>query len=102
MGINEVTTSYKDSKMSTAEEREHEPLLYAKRTTEVPSTLQMRVDYDVRTDSLPVYLAYAANGIATSSVYWLVYKFTYDVSNRCTLRQSAFGAWDNRSSLSYA
>ena len=55
----------------------------------------------MRTDAQPVYLGWAKPGVATSTKDWFIQKFTYDGSDRMTLRQRALGSWDNRTSLSY-
>lgn len=74
----------------------YEPDLFAKRYTEIPTNMQMRCDYTTRTDGQPVYLGYAPKGLASSSTGWLIQKYTYDVSDRATLRQSAYTSWDLR------
>lgn len=77
---------------------------------EIPSGFQSekRLDYDVRTDDNPVYVAFglyqkSATGDITPGTaddqVWIVQKFTYDASNRVTRIQVARGAWDNRASL---
>lgn len=65
-------------------------------------TDQTRLDYDVRTDSNPVYVGEANQGVATSASEWIVKKLYYDASNRLT-RIKAHGnvAWDNRSILDW-
>lgn len=72
------------------------------RFTEVPTSLQMRADYDGQTDGQPAYVGFCARGFASSAGTWLVQKFTYDGSRQMTVRQSGFGTWDNRTSLTYA
>ena len=65
----------------------------------------MKVDYDVRTDSNPVYVGVAAPGTSddTGAGAWLIQKFTYDGSNRMTVRAiNRTGSWTNRASLTYA
>lgn len=89
-------------KTSEAEAREHEGPIQAKRITEIPSNLQQRIDYDVRTDGQPVYIGFGARGLATSATGWLIQTFTYDGSNNLTLRQIAYDSWDNRASATYA
>lgn len=80
----------------------YEGLLSAARITEIPTNMQMRADYLLRTDGLPTYMAYGPKGLATSSTRWLLQKFTYDSNAQCTLRQIAYGSWDNRASASYS
>ncbi len=76
--------------------------LSAKRTTDIPTNMQMRADYDVRTDGQPVYLGFAPQGLATSNTHWLLHKFTYDGSDRVTVRQISYNSWDNHASASYS
>jgi len=67
------------------------------RTVEAPSTFTTRFDYLSRTDGLPVYAGTAPGGTKTSSNIWIIYKYTYDSSNRCTAINIAKDAiWDNR------
>lgn len=63
---------------------------------------QMFFDYDVRTDGQPVYIGYGSIGLATSADGWLLYKHTYNANGYITSRQVAYGAWDNRTSVTYA
>lgn len=87
---------------STAVERdEHHPGLYARRVTDIPSDLQMRVEYNSPTPTQK-YVGYGARGLATSQDGWIIYEFTYNGSNQLTLRQTAYDTWDNRASASYA
>ena len=74
---------------------------YATKTFDIPDNLQLRADYEARTDGQPVYSGRALLGTATSSETWIIYKFTYDGSDQITLRQTAYGAWDNRATLTY-
>jgi len=64
-------------------------------------SLQIRMDYGVRTDGQPIYLGYAIRGKATSDDAWIIYKHTYDVNDQLTLRQTAFDAWDNIATATY-
>lgn len=91
-----------ETKVTEAESREHQATLYAKRTMDVPSDIQARFDYDVRTDGQPVYIGYGPRGLAVGAAGWLLYKFTYDGSNQATLRQVAYDTWSNRTSATYA
>lgn len=68
---------------------------------DTPTNFYIVADYDVRTDGQPVYLGMANRGASTSDSVWIVYKFTYDVSNQMTARQSAYGAWLDRATLTY-
>ena len=99
--VNEIQTGLTGSlKVSMAEEREHDGALQAKRILEIPSNLQMRVAYngDLQTE----YAGYGARGLAAGTDGWLIQKFTYNASKQVTLRQSAYAAWDDRATASYA
>ena len=82
-------------KVSAAEQAEHEASLLAKRTTDIPSNMQVMLDYTGRTDGQPVYQGFGARGLATSSPGWLIYKFTYS-GNNMTVRQTAYDIYDDR------
>ena len=70
-------------------------------TGEIPSNLQQRVDYDASSNA--IYVGYAVRGTLASEARWLIQAFTYDVSNRPTLRQISLNAvWDNRATEDYA
>ena len=84
---------------SSIEQANFEQDLWASRITEIPSNMQMRCDYDVRTDGQPVYLGFAPKGLATSVAGWLLHKFTYDGSDRITVRQIAYDIWDDRADV---
>ena len=79
---------------SSVEHATYDDSIVAIRSTDIPSNMQMMCDYDVRTDGQPVYLGFAPRGLATSNTSWLLHKFTYDVSNRVTVRKIAFDSWD--------
>ena len=83
-------------KPSSIEKAGWEEDLYAGRFTEIPSNQQMRCDYTDRTDGQPVYLGFAPRSLEASEGDWLLHKFTYDGSERITLRQIAYDSWDNR------
>lgn len=58
---------------------------------------QMRLDYSVSDYSDPDYQGYAPPGIKTSEAAWIIYKYSFDSSQRVTLRQVAVKSiWDNR------
>lgn len=97
LGTSDILTG--QTKVSAAEAAEFEQLLSAKRTTEIPTNLQLRADYLARTDGLPTYMGYAPKGLASSSTGWLLQKFTYDASSQCTLRQIAYNSWDLRADV---
>lgn len=102
MAIGASDTLWGQTKVSAAEAKEHEDLLLAKRIVEIPSNLQMRADYGSRSDSQPEHLGFAARGTASSDTSWLLHKFTYDGSNRVTLRQIAYDSWDNIATATYS
>jgi len=89
------------TKLSDAEAREHEAAIYAKRVTKVPLNMRAKYDYGSRTDGQPVYVGYAARGLATSSTGWLLFKYTYNASGWVTDKDVAYDSWDNRASASY-
>lgn len=78
----------------------YEKTLFARRVTDIPSNLQIQIEYNGAGNEL--YVGYGARGLATNQTGWLIYKFTYDGSNRVTARQSAFTSWTLRASGSYA
>jgi len=100
LGQTEVLTG--QIKISAAEAIELETDLKAKRITEIPTNMQMRVDYDGMTDGLPKYLGFAPRGLASNASGWLIQQFTYDGSRQATLRQCAYDSWDNRATASYS
>ena len=74
--------------------QEHEVPILAKRTTAIPSNSQLQIAYDE--DDNPIYVGFAAQGVASSEAKWLIQKLTW-TSGNCTLRQIAVNAiWDNR------
>lgn len=83
-------------KPSNLEQEVFDTKVGAYRYVEIPSNLQMRLDYDTRTDGQPVYIGYAPRGLASSATGWLIQKHTYDVNNFMTLRQIAYDIWDDR------
>jgi hypothetical protein len=78
----------------------YESALFAARITEIPSNMGMRVAYDGSGNA--EYVGFAPRGLAEGTDGWLLQKFTYDGSNRCTKREIAYGNWTNRASESYA
>jgi YD repeat-containing protein len=82
-------------KPSSIEQATLETDLSAVRTSEIPSSQQMRCDYVGRTDGNPVYIGWGPRGLATSSEGWIIHKYTYDGDDQVTIRQIAYDAWDN-------
>ena len=68
---------------------------------QIPDTLQHRMEYN--TDRSLKYQEFAQRGSATDIENgWLIYAFTYSTLNQATLRQTAYGTWDDRGTLTYA
>ena len=83
-----------------AEFREHQEDILAKRVTDVGSDLQLRVSYDGSGNA--EYVGMGAKGLAADTTGWLIAKYTYDGSNRVTLKQTVVGIWDSRTGLSFS
>lgn len=66
-----------------------------------PEHFQIRMDYLGQTDGNPAYIGFSRKGAASSDDNWIIYKLTYDGSRQLTLRQIAFGVWDDRTTLTY-
>lgn len=78
---------------------------YSPKSTTIGGEMQYNFDYGARTDGQAVYLGNAVRGVATSTASWIIYKFTYASSSdnaNVVTRQTAYGSWDNRASLTYA
>ena len=101
MGLGNTNEEYGHVRSSNIEQNEYEKNLWAKRTTEIPSNHQLKVEY---TSGNPIYVGFAAQGLGISASGWLIQKYTWDASGNCTDRQIAndFFAWDNRSLVSYS
>lgn len=89
-------------KVTDAEAREHQATLLAKRITDIPNDLQIKVDPDGRSDNQPVYVGFAPKGLATSSEGWLLWKITYDSFGDFSYKQVAYDDYDSRASASYS
>ena len=100
MSLGNTTKFEGEVKPSSIEQASFEPDLWANRITEIPSNMQMRVAYNA--DGTVLYTGYAPKGLTSSSTGWLLQKFTYDASQRVTLRQIAYDSWDNRASATFA
>ncbi len=65
-----------------------------------------KAEYDASNN--PVYIGFAAPGMAPDAPAWQIKKFTYDVNGNVTDIQFASGSndydkvWDNRASYSYS
>lgn len=89
-------------KPSNIEQDGYEHDLFAHRYTEIPSNMQLRVDYGASTDGLPDYTGHAPIGLAIGVSGWLLKKYTYDVNRQCTAIQIAYGTWSGRVGATYA
>lgn len=72
---------------------------------DIASGMLMKIDYDVRTDSNPVYIGIAKPGTADGDGggAWLLQKLTYDASDRMTIRQVCRNStWTARATATYA
>ena len=92
---------YGNVRASEVESSIYESAIKAIRISDIPSHLQMLLDYDTRTDGQPVYQGWGAQGLATSSSGWLIQNFTFNVSSQVTGRKTWFGSYDGRASGSY-
>jgi hypothetical protein len=94
MALGDTRELYGTTRVSAAEAMENEPLLAAKRTTEIPSNLQAQYAYSA--DSTLLYAGFAPRGLATSAAGWLLQKFTYTVNKQLATRTIAYSSWDLR------
>lgn len=77
----------------------YENAIYAKRIVEIPSNLQMRIEYGANGKSK--YAGYAPRGVGEDTEGWLIQYFEYDGSNRIVKRTIGYDSWDNRDGASY-
>lgn len=73
--------------------------LKSERVYDSGSDQDINLDYDMRTDDNPVYVGFGAKGLADGADGWLIFKLTYDASDRVTAKKSAYGVWNDRASL---
>ncbi len=85
-------------KNSTAERREHEANVLAKRMVEIPSNLKMRIIYN--DDNTRFIDGYAPRDLGEGEEGWLLRRFTYD-SRKIVAREIAYGNWSNASGATY-
>lgn len=90
------------TKPSSIEHDSFEGDVHALRQMEIPSNMQMDVDYDGAVDGKPLYVGFAPRALADGTNGWLLHKFTYDDSRQVTKREIAYGNWTARASASYA
>lgn len=70
------------------------------KVAEIAGTQQQRFAYN--TDLMVEYAGYAAKGAdAADTTAWTIYKFTYNTTKQCTLRQTCFTSWDGRETGTY-
>lgn len=70
---------------------------WAQNVQKIIDSLSIRISYSG--DNIE-YVGYAIKGTATSADDWIVYYLQYSGSN-LTSKTTAYGAWDDRASLSY-
>lgn len=87
------------SSPSSIEVDEFQASIHAKRVTTIPSDLQLRMDYDGSGNL--IYVGTGTRSLAASDTGWAINKFTWTGGN-LTLKQTAYDAWDNRASATYA
>lgn len=77
---------------------------FAAKTEPLTGPLQNIYDYGNRSDGQPVYSGQAVPGVAQGTTSWIIYKYTYDGSTpaNLTLRQTGYGSWTNRASVTYS
>jgi len=89
-------------KPSSIEQSVYEADLFATRFTEIPSNMQMRCDYDSKTDGQPKYGGYAPRDLAEGTDGWMIQYYEYDTDRQCTKRTISYGNWTNSASETYA
>lgn len=91
-------------KPSSIEVDAYENAIFAHRYTEIPSNMQMKVDYNF-SNKTQRYIGYAPRGLLTSQDGWLIHQFLYSLAsfpNQLSARVIAYDSWDNRGSANYA
>ncbi len=91
--INEQMTIQGATKPSVVEFSAYEKDLWASRTTEIPSNMLGRWEYDGSNNC--IYAGYAPIGLDEGTDGWLIQKFTW-VGSNCTARNIAYGNWTAR------
>ena len=99
MAYGDTFKSEKDIGNSNAENREHEPSMYAKRIMSLPTNQQILAQNDA--DGNPVYVGYAPKGLAEGTDGWVIYNLSW-VSGNFISKKTAYGDWTNRASETYA
>jgi hypothetical protein len=102
MGLNDNFEPVGAVKPSSIEQSEYQDDILAKRTCDIPNSLQVQYDYSTRTDGQPVYIGYGARSLGDTTTGWIIHKFTYNVSDQAIKRQTAFDTWANRATATYA
>lgn len=89
--------SEKDVGNSNAENREHEPSMYARRSMPLPSNQQFRIEWS---GADPIFVGYAPRNLAENVDGWIIYNMSW-VSGNPVCKKTAYGDWTNRSSEVY-
>lgn len=78
--------------------------VYAVKTENLTGPLQLLFDYTGHADGQPAYSGQAVPGVAQGTASWILYKYTYDGSSPANLiqRQTGYGSWTNRASVTYS
>lgn len=84
---------------TSIEKDSYEQDLFANRTTDIPSNMQIRIEYNA--DGTELYVGYGAKGLASNATGWLIHKLSYNATPAVTLRQSYYGNWDARATYTY-
>lgn len=99
--VNELTSRPQGSvRASVVEERVYDERLMAARYTEIPSNLQMRVEYNG--NGTHKFVGYAARGVSENQNEWLIHYFEYNSSKQVISRTIAYDSWTNRDSANYS
>jgi len=92
-------TIYGEVKPSSIEKLGFDATISATRYTEIPSNLQMRVEYNG--DSTTKYVGYAIRGLAEGTTGWLIHYLQYNASKQVTSRTIAIHDWTDRANGVY-
>lgn len=87
-------------KPSNLEQEVFDTKVGAYRYIEVPSNLQLKVEYNA--SGTAKYRGYAVKGLAAGTDGWLIQFLEYDANNRLTTRTIAYGNWTNRAAETYS
>ena len=87
------------TKPSSIEQMAWEGNIWAVRYTEIPSNMQMRVEYNA--DNTVKYRGFAARSLAEGTDGWLLQYFEY-TDRKIVKRTIAYGNWTGRTGEDYA